>query len=214
MNRIDLLSITFGPGIKADLQCSVWVVIGLVVVFVAMKCLIPTSSRSHSRRKWKAVEANIGLGNIGNVKICPDEDIACIAHQAWVEIMTRKAGLPFDERNDVIVEVYNSWYELFKELRHLLRSIPATEIRDSDDAKKLVEIIMKAMNDGLRPHLTRWQAKFRRWYDGEIKKGSELTPQAAQERYPEFAELTEDLKIVNKQMVQFADVLKQIAYGR
>jgi hypothetical protein len=184
------------------------------IVYVALRFVLPLTAKQGFRRRWKPVQATVNLGNIGSITICPDDEIACVAHQAWVEIMTRKAGLLLDERNDVIVEVYNSWYQLFGELRKLIRSIPADTIRDSDDAKKLVDILMKAMNDGLRPHLTRWQAKFRVWYDNDSKERGAVAPQERQRDYPEYAGLIEDLESVNVQMAQFADVLKQIAHGR
>jgi hypothetical protein len=53
-------------------------------------------------------------------EICPDTETRRIAHQAWVEIKSRKVGLPFEEGLDVIVEVYNSWYQLFGVLRDLV----------------------------------------------------------------------------------------------
>ena len=129
---------------------------------------------------------NISIANIGNISIEKNKDISRIAHKAWVEIMTRKVGLLFEEDKDVIVEVYNSWYSLFGIIRDLLKEI---EPRKKDkDLEKLENILIKTLNFGLRPHLTKWQAKYRRWYNQEIEKevNSQLSPQEIQKKYKRY----------------------------
>lgn len=153
---------------------------------------------------------NINIANIGSVSIEKNRDISKIAHKAWVEIMTRKVGLLFEEDKDVIVEVYNSWYALFGIIRELLKEI---EPREKDtEIEKLEDILIKTLNYGLRPHLTKWQAKFRRWYEQEIgiEENQKLSPQEIQKKYDKYDELVEDLKKTNKQMVQFAEELKKL----
>lgn len=170
--------------------------------------------RHFLKRAWEPVEVNISIGNIGKVTIRPNHEIVRVAHQAWTELVTRKAGLLFDEDHDVIVEVYNSWYELFSEFRNLTKSIPAEKIREFEDARRLVDIMICALNKGLRPHLTQWQAKYRRWYTSEADKHQEKTPQEIQRSYPDYKVLVEDLKKVNQQMVEFAEALRNIGHGK
>lgn len=162
------------------------------------------------RKKLKIVDMNINIANIGNVNIELNKDISKIAHKAWIEIMTRKVGLIFEEDKDVIVEVYNSWYVLFGIIRELLKEIEPK--KKDKNMQTLEEILIKVLNDGLRPHLTMWQAQFRRWYDKEIQEEEniDLTPQEIQKKYDRYDELILDLKDVNKQMVQFAKELKKL----
>ena len=40
------------------------------------------------------------------------------------------------------------------------------------DAPVLADVLVKALNDGLRPHLTQWQARFRRWWEEEDGNGT------------------------------------------
>ena len=47
-----------------------------------------------------------------------------IANRIYLELVTRKAALPFDEDNDVIVEVYDSWYTLFSTIREEIKNVP------------------------------------------------------------------------------------------
>ncbi len=157
------------------------------------------------------VELEIKLGGIGKVKIKPNHEVKQIAHKAWVELKTRKAGLVIDKDNDVIGDVYKSWYLLFGEIRTLTRDIPASKLNDPD-TKKLVNLLVDTLNDGLRPHLTRWRAKYERWYDKAVAKDEhdELTPQDIQSKYPEYEELVKDMMKINRQLVDYTNEIKKL----
>lgn len=162
------------------------------------------------RKKVKIVNLNIEIGNIGNITLELNKEVSKIAHKIWVEIMTRKVGLTFEEDKDVIVEVYNSWYKLFEIIRELLKNVEPN--KKDKNVEKLEDILIKTLNEGLRPHLTKWQAKFRRWYDIELKKeeNNKVPPQEIQKRYEEYDNLVKDLKNTNEKMVQFAQELKKL----
>lgn len=162
------------------------------------------------RKKVKIVNLNIEIGNIGNITLELNKEVSKIAHKTWVEIMTRKVGLTFEEDKDVIVEVYNSWYKLFEIIRELLKNVEPN--KKDENVETLENILIKTLNEGLRPHLTKWQAKFRRWYDIELKeeKNSKVSPQEIQRRYEEYDSLIVDLKNTNEKMVQFAQELKKL----
>jgi len=186
-----------------------WLVVA-VLIGVAVWWFLPWI-----RRKWlKGYRTRAVKLTFKGVEwdICPDTETRRVAHQAWVEIKSRKVGLPFEEGLDVIVEVYNSWYQLFGVLRDLAKSIPADRLQDCEDTRKLVALLMRALNEGLRPHLTRWQAKFRRWYDAAIanEDNKAKSPQEVQRLYPHYDELVADLRKVNGEFVQFADSLEKI----
>lgn len=169
------------------------------------------------RRKfpaWSMVEAKVQLGGIGMVKIRPSYEDIQVAHKAWVELVTRKAALPFEEDHDVISEVYDSWYALFQEMRSLTKTIPAEKVRESEDTQELVRLLVEALNKGLRPHLTHWQARFRHWFDEALKENDKRSPQEIQRDFPQYRELVDDLIKVNRQLVEYANVLRQIAQGR
>jgi len=187
----------------------------IVVILITLMFVIYGAWRNRSKikLKWKPVEVEASIAKLGSVKLVPDNEMVRIAHNAWTELITRKAAIPFDEENDLIVEVYNSWFELFREFRILTKSIPAEEVRNNKDYKQLVQLLIDALNKGLRPNLTRWQAKFRHWYDEEQKKRPELSPQEIQRLFPQYNELVTDLKRVNTQLIGFAEALRKIAHG-
>lgn len=197
-----------------QLVLKVDVLLVLLLLLGGLAVGIASLVRRRSRERWEPVELDISLGNVGSVKIRPNVEVARIAHEAWTELVTRKAGLPFDEENDVILEVYNSWYELFREFRRLAKTIPAEQIRRNPDAQELVDVVVRSLNEGLRPHLTRWQARFRRWYAQQEIAAPQDSPQEIQRRYPEYASLLGDLRTINQQMVEFAGQLRRLARGR
>jgi len=169
---------------------------------------------------WKKVkvyeidEAIIGIGG-QKVKIKPNYQDMQIAYKLWVELSTRKIGLKIDLDNDVIDEVYDSWYEFFRLTRELIKNIPVSKIRKDESTKKLVSIAIEVLNKGIRPHLTKWQARFRKWYNMEVKKeeNEKLSSQDIQKEYPEYEELTKEMREVNQKLLEYREILRQLAMG-
>ncbi len=183
------------------------VVIALVLIwgisFLMKQCL-----KYVNKKSLTIDEVNLGIGN-SSVKISYSKKDQEIAYKIWVELSTRKIGLRFDKENDVIKEVYDSWYTFFETARELLKDIPGNRIPYSGD---LIELTEKVLNIGLRPHLTKWQAKYRRWYEEELKRDSG-TPQDIQKKYPEYNALVEDLLETNEKMIEYKKLMKRIAFG-
>lgn len=147
------------------------------------------------------------------VKIKANREEKKIAHKIWTELITRKAALPFEKDKDVIVEVYDSWHKLFQCVREQISILPVEKLkgREKKDIENLIDISTKVLNDGLRPHLTEWQARFRLWYEQE-KEESQATksPQEIQKEFPEYDLLVSDIVIVNNKLVKFAGELKKL----
>lgn len=183
------------------------VVITLVLIwgisFLMKQCL-----KYVNKKSLTIDEVNLGIGN-SSVKISYSKKDQEIAYKLWVELSTRKIGLRFDKENDVIKEVYDSWYTFFETARELLKDIPGNRIPYSGD---LIELTEKVLNIGLRPHLTKWQAKYRRWYEEELKRDGG-TPQDIQKKYPEYNALVEDLLETNEKMIEYKKLMKRIAFG-
>lgn len=199
------LVLHLGPLVVAVLALAV------AIAFVpSIRRLLKAASR------FDVVEAELQLANLGRIKIKPNLENIQIAHEAWVELTTRKAALPFEEDHDVIVEVYDSYYQLFSRLRDLTKSIPAHKLRQCSDTRKLVLVMVAVLNHALRPHLTRWQARFRRWYDNALKEDSNRgkSPQEIQRGFPEYSLLVSDLKALQINVVKYSEFLREIAHGK
>ena len=79
-------------------------------------------------------------------------------------------------------------------------------------SENLVILTIDILNKGLRPHLTQWQAKFRKWYDIECKNNEKLSPQEIQKQYPEYDLLLSDLIKTNEKMIYYRNLMKEIAF--
>lgn len=183
-----------------------WFAIALAIV--AVIALVRVLKHFINKKSITIDEINLGIGD-SSVKLTYNQKDQEIAYKLWVELSTRKIGLMFDKDHDVITEVYNSWYEFFKIARELLKEIPVSRLPYSND---LIELTEKVLNLGLRPHLTTWQAKYRKWYDREASTNTNDSPQEVQRKYPEYDALVEDLLETNKRMIAYKDVMKSIAF--
>jgi len=206
MNLKDIIKIYLSDNYTLNIE------FGPIILAIAVILIVILLIKLFSKKQWgfkNDIELNISLGGIGGVKIKPNHELEQIAHKAWTELITRKAGLPYDLENDVIIEIYDSWYILFGEIRKLVKDIPAHQLKDRN-TQRLVNVLVDSLNNGLRPHLTKWQAKFRRWYENEAEKQKDKTPQEIQRAYPHYDDLIQDLIVINQQLVSYTKELKKI----
>jgi len=205
---IDLIRLSFdAERLFIRMDVSIWLVISLLAL-IALFWLITVKSK-----RYKLIKLNISLGKVGKAEFIPNENDIQIAHKIWTELVTRKAALPIDLEHDVFVEVYDSWYSIFTKVRGLVSEIPADLIRSEKSTQELVRISTATLNDGLRPHLTRWQSRFRNWYQANIEKLKEISPQELQREYPEYEALADEIITINSELILYAAELKKIVDG-
>jgi type IV secretory pathway VirB3-like protein len=194
-------------GINLSLIITLLVVI--LVVFI-VKYLV-------RKKDVSMVPVKITFGKSGSVeyKIIKNDHNVFIAHRIFIELVTRKAALDIDFKNDVIVEIYNSWYEIFKVIRDEIKNVPGEMLNNIKSTSDLTQLTIEILNKGLRPHLTKYQARFRKWYSEEIEKQEcqILTPQEIQERFSDYDELKNDMESVSKVLKAYADELEKIFSG-
>lgn len=135
-----------------------------------------------------------------------------IAWLLYVQLQTRKAALPFDENDDVFVEVFDSLYEVFGEIRELLSKLPLSEVQRPDN---IADLLLRVQNYGFRPCLTKWQALFRRWWSHAIEQRSNRSrsPQEIQQGFPRYQEILSDVQAMNSELAKYADELLRLARG-
>lgn len=136
-----------------------------------------------------------------------------LAWKLYVQLVTRKAALPFDKENDVIADVFDSLYDLFQVARDLLSDLPPNYFNRESGVAALV---IRVLNDGVRPLLTRWQSEYRRWWESALaaEENRAKSPQHIQRTYPRYSEIIEGLGVTNTELSKFADELVYIAAGR
>jgi len=192
---------------------SIWLVL-LVLIIIALIVILKKWPKLLSGvGNFEIDKGEFGLGS-GKISFKPNNEDRQIAYSIWVELSTRKIGISIDLDHDVIVEVYDSWYNFFSVTRELIKNIPVSKIK-SNGTEKIILLSIEVLNEGLRPHLTKWQARFRHWYENEIKKqdGNDIDPQIIQAKYPKFRELKEDLLAVNKVLINYRKKMHELVIG-
>jgi hypothetical protein len=206
----NILSVTFdgfSTALNVNLPVSVSLLFAVVIVVVGLKYLIG-GFKGFSTEEITIKDPFTGT----EVKVKANTEDRKIAHRIWTELVTRKAALPFQRDKDVIVEVYDSWHTLFQCVREQIAAIPVEKLRgrEKEDIESLIDISTKVLNEGLRPHLTEWQAKYRAWYESAKDASNGKSPQELQREYPEYSQLVDDIASVNMKLKEFADELKKI----
>lgn len=202
--NMDLFKLYLDENYNIIVQISIWLVITIILLIFIYFLFIKKIYR------YSLVKLDIKLGNVGSAEFRPNKTDLQIAHKIWTELITRKAAIPIDKENDVIEEIYDSWYALFQKVREFISEIPAELIRKNKSTKEIVRIATQTLNEGLRPHLTMWQARFRTWSSSKKDKMMDMTPQEFQKEYPQYKDLIDDLLKVNAQLMQYAQELKKI----
>ena len=205
--------------LKFDDNCNLvlsihWIFYSFLAIILLIWIYHIFKNRFLFHKNIEIESAEIGIQG-QKIKIKPNYTNIDIAYKIWVELNTRKIGLPIDFENDVIVEIYKSWYEFFGITRELIKGLPATKLRGDKSTRELIELSTKILNEGLRPHLTTWQAKFHKWYDYEILKdeNSQLTPQEIQQKYNSYIHLKADIENINSNLINYKNCVYKLAFG-
>lgn len=77
----------------------------------------------------------------------------------------------------------------------------------------LIKLSIEVLNEGLRPHLRMWQARFRRWYENELNKTSGdlvIDPQEIQKNFPKYDELKTDMEKVNQRPLSYRNHMRRL----
>jgi hypothetical protein len=159
------------------------------------------------------VKIKVKLGNVEfEEEIQKNYQNLYIANRIYIELATRKAAIPFDEEHDVIKEVYDSWFVLFKTIRNEIKTLPGEFLKNHKSSEKLIELTTEILNSGLRPHLTVYQAKFRKWYEEQLEESSNIgrSPQEIQKEFGDYDNLIADLKEVNNLLQLYKIELKKL----
>ncbi len=205
-----LFSLQLGQDLSVSVELGPWV--ALVVIGIILISLVWFWLRGRiGIGSYELDSAGIGIGDT-TVSFKPNRTDRQIAYAIWVELSTRKVGLEIDPEHDVISEVYDSWYSFFGVTRDLIKEVPAHKLK-SKGTRAIVRASVQVLNKGLRPHLTQWQARYRRWYETTLKEGDIRDPQLVQQEFPSYAELVDDLLAINAKLIEYRKAMYELATG-
>ncbi len=204
-----LLQLTLLRPLEVRFVMSSWVT-GAVLLVLLLLFIWQAMRYRNLFQKFEIDQAEVGIGT-NKLKLSINETDRQIAYKIWVELSTRKIGLPIDLENDVISEVYDSWHTFFTVTRELVKDVPVNKFRRKE-TEEIVRLSIGVLNDGLRPHLTKWQARFRRWYGNAAEHADfvDQSPQEIQQKYPNYEELQADLMEVNKRLIAYRKMMYEL----
>lgn len=218
MNEINIIDFKFNTDSRTfSLEVNLWLLLlGIALYFLVRFIVRYLKKTGIVHREIVPVKLKYKMGgseieysinrNFQNIEI---------AHRIYIELITRKAAIPIDN-NDVIVDVYNSWYTLFQTTREELKKLSGEMLLDNQVSKDLIKLLLDILNIGLRPHLTEHQAKFRKWYNSALtrEENKNKTPQQIQSEYSEYENLLESMKAVNQLLIEHSKRLDEIINGK
>ena len=212
---IDIISFTMDSSTREVSITFNWIFLLVLFTVLLTGVLI---WRYKLRQTYSIYDTEISISGSPSAtfKIKRNTENLKIANRIYTELVTRKAALEVEEDKDVIVEIYDSWYDLFKIIRQEIKDVPGEYLKNHDATEDLIGLTLDILNKGLRPHLTTYQAKFRRWYTEATQDPahSALSPQEIQKKYPDYPSLTEDMKKVNEVLKGYAKNLKELIKGK
>jgi len=209
----NLIELTLDSSLNFQFHANSFVVAGLGLIIAAILIGRLIGMPRHFWRTFEINEAEFGLGD-QKIKLSPNVTDQQIAYKIWVELSTRKIGIPIDTHNDVISEIYDSWFNFFSVTRELIKDVPVQKFRRKD-TEQIVRLSIEVLNHGIRPHLTQWQARFRRWYENQLKQdcNADASPQDIQRKFPQFPDLERDLLKVNQRLINYRKKMYEIIKG-
>ena len=213
MSSPDTLTTIISLSLNRDWSLSL-TINSIVIAIVLLLAILVVGIRwwFGKRPNFEIDAAEIGIGS-HRISFKPNLRDQEIAYKIWVELSTRKIGLRIDLDHDVISEIYDSWHDFFAITRELIKDIPVNKAKNQS-TQQIITLSIDVLNKGLRPHLTKWQARFRQWYGNQLEKTSDdIDPQALQAKYPKFKDLTKDLLIVNARLVKYREKMRELVLG-
>lgn len=193
---------------------SNWYILGTIIIISVVAYLV-WLYKIKSNFSVHEMSVDISAKPKMTFKVKRNSENLFIANRIYLELITRKAALPFDEENDVITEVYDSWYTLFKTIREEIKNVSGEYLKSHNPTEELIGLTVNILNDGLRNHLTKYQARYRKWYKLESEKNENetLSPQELQKKYSDYTRLVSDLKSVNTILLNYSNELKKLIKG-
>ena len=197
-----------------SMSVSAWVIAVIVLATIGLAAW-RWRSGALTFRDFEIDQSEIGLGQ-NKLRFKPNLTDRQVAYAIWVELSTRKIGLPIDFEHDVVSEIYDSWFSFFTVTRELIKSVPVQQMRHRS-TREIVHFSVEILNEGIRPHLTQWQARFRRWSEFQLeKKGDEVAvliePQTLQGQFPKYEELRADMERVNQNLIRYRQKMRELAF--
>lgn len=186
----------------------VWLLLALCVLYT-----IYWIGKFFFKEKQQEVTVELAFPLVGKIsyKLKRNSSTISVAYKIYVELTTRKGVVEFDEKNDSIIDIYKSWYEMFGIIRKEIKSIDGDALVDNEKTKEIVRLATDVLNKGLRPHLTKYHNQYRYWLSCQ---NNDCAPQELQQKYDYYPEIIKDIAEVNRILVQYSEELGRFVFKK
>lgn len=104
---VSLVSFSWDGATRSfGLTLSVWIIVGFALIASAL-AVWRWRMGGFTFRDFEIDQTEIGVGQ-NKLRFKPNLTDRQVAYAIWVELSTRKIGLPIDFEHDVVSEIYNS----------------------------------------------------------------------------------------------------------
>src|SRR5689334_1566615 len=103
---MDLVKIGLDAAHDFQILINKWILIPIIIGLLLWIFFWIKRFSFFSGGNFEIDETELGIGS-QKIKIKPSYEDIQIAYKLWVELSTRKIGLPLDFENDVVLEVFN-----------------------------------------------------------------------------------------------------------
>ena len=197
-------------------NCDFSITLDIGTLIIALLSVIAIIVYFCSKKRLKKLnfdidECELGLTG-GTIHLKCNKIHQQIAFRIWVDINTRVLATKINLDVDNIRVVNDSYYKCFTDTRELLKEIPVNKINSDGE---LVNLIVRFLNEVMRPYLTKWGVRYNEWYDNIIEKDKLKgnNPVDIQKSYPYYEELSSDLLSINEKVIKYSDKLHEIAFS-
>lgn len=136
-----------------------------------------------------------------------------VAWKIYSQLNSRVAAVEFNPDYDSALNVHQSLYKMFEIIRDEVANIPLEKIQ-RDDSDDTVKFYLAIMNDGLRPHLSKWHIPLSKWVENEQKNHPERSILEIERQFPQRKELLDSLKAMNERMQVYSTKLLEIVKSK
>lgn len=137
------------------------------------------------------------------------KELRVFCAKVYIELITRKAAIPIDENEDLIELIHTSWFSLFNTIRTELKVLPSIYFKMDGTCMEVLKLMLKILNEILRPHLTKHYSAFNFWLNKEISKtySSQITLVKLQQQYPDYSNIMHSMLQTNLKLLNAANEL-------
>jgi hypothetical protein len=161
--------------------------------------------------KLKNVKVNLALPFIGSIEGNwePDENEQSAAWELYVELITRISVTELKSDEGLLRESLSSMYAIFAITRDILKKHGASIARSKGDSYiSFGYLAVAVLNTVLRPVLSKWHPVL---LDYEQKKSQNVSIVEHERSWEKNKELREILNKTRFTLIQYADLLAQVA---